>query len=403
MAIIRPSVNLVAHPNGVLPSDTFFTRGDVATKISNLGSMVPVGLYNVRHDFNSSTREYLGILLEKAVTNLISATRELVVWTPTKVFNGGWSAGNGITLASIGTETSGFLQDTSITCTTVTGVSGGTVFYSSANVTAGTFYTFSAYIKAKSAADVIKTYKTNGNGTSYSGNFSVNTGEWTRVYVGFVATTGVNTVGLQFQSSNSLLVDCCQLEAGDLSSYVSGARSQDTMVISDPGTLAKPSYFDILQGTFYMQYRTSDNATKVAKDTIGLLQFYNNTVTDAYSLGVYATTTGGAGVKDTVTAIMSNNGLKTSGTSVSASYASDVSPQIHKVAVSYQSNSAIKICVDGQTPVSSASNIPTWGILSSSLAKVRVGNFVTPLDSHLQHFAYFPTYMSSADLISLTS
>jgi hypothetical protein len=66
-----PSINFIASPFKVLPNDCTFTRSSSAYRTNEYGILELINSNEVRHDYDPETGEYLGILLEDALTNKV--------------------------------------------------------------------------------------------------------------------------------------------------------------------------------------------------------------------------------------------------------------------------------------------------------------------------------------------
>lgn len=399
MAIIQPTLNLVAHAKATGLGKGFLKNSTPSSIATNaLGKGIITSGAMVRRDFHPTTRELLGYLLEKAKTNFIVATSTRHIRNKDSAsFNTDWS-GSGITTSNIAALLNdGFATiNSELYCSAITPPSAGNrvIYTAPSGLSVGTKYTFSAYVKSVTADGVsVKIFA-----GSTVNTFTASMSGWARIYAGFTASSTSVSMGLEFPSAGATIkVDCMQLEVGDISSPLY-TRARDELTFPDTdGTT-----FDSEQGTVFIKYRTSDNASKISGEKIAL--FMLGSTTD-WALGCYATTTaGGSATPDTVTALQTLNSSLNSATSVTKSYAVSTSPRVHKVAVSYRKDTPIKLCVDGQAVGVSSASLAGWGAFNSTGTLYIGHGFGTlALDSHLQHIAYFPVYMEDADLKDLTS
>lgn len=403
MSIISPTLNLVAHPkytgfdSGYLKNSN---AGPIATNA--LGKGYEGKEFELRRDYHPTTRELLGFLLEKAKTNYITGTdsNRHIRNKSSSAFNTGWS-GTSLTTSNISAVTGDGFAAIGTTpnwyCTSISSpvASGRAIYTTNAVLAVNTKYTFSAYVKSVTAdGAAIKIF---AGSTSIS--YNISTTGWTRIYVGFTASGSTASIGFEFPTAgNVFLIDCMQLEAGDISSAL-GDRYRDELTFPD----TNGNTFDLEQGTVFIQYRTSDNAAKISGEKIALFMLG---AASGWSIAGYALTTAGTGAAnpDTVTVLQTLNSSLTDPSSVTKAYANSTSPRIHKVAVSFKKSLPLKLCVDGQAVATGASPIASWGAYNANpTLYIGHGFWNLALDSHLQQITYFPAYMEDADLVSLTS
>lgn len=404
MAIIHPSFNLVAHP-GLSRYPTFITATGNGTMLNTQSSQI---LENVtdgmvpRHDFDTETGEYNGILIERALA--YSAT-ELPITEALRRTTGGFS-----TLTAIASGGSGLTSGTYGS----TLASGATAARTFTGLTSSGYYTFSVYCKSDSATSTVTLARSAGSPLSaYTGSYTVTNSAWKRLVITARAVSGSLTITLVNTTAGTVRFDGFQLEAGDLSSFVMTDRIDTNLQVT-----TSPKTFNAEQGTLYFKFKLSQNDRYIPGSLATLAYMGHNTVgASTLNLLIQIKKGDSSSSASPTPAYISVGRFDTATTSSPNYYLSDQqlysassTTLIHKVAVAYRESKPAKISINGRAVVTGGTNFPTpsavYGVLrigSSGTNKVTNAGLAPPLDAALQHFAYFPRMLDDADLISLTS
>ena len=298
MAIINPTINLVARPGMTLPSPWVFTRdgseldpallnkvtgasesekrakaatGTFITATTTLGSAAANLL---RHDYSASNDSaeagtYNGFLLEAGSENLLLTqsidTRNLTTWlrvtgTPTPDS----APGKGIkdVASTTGANTATLLP------------AGALVYKAVANLTSGSTYTLSAFFKSVSGAASVglkglSAAPSNTDAVSSSRTVS-SPYNWVMFTSKFTATTN-NVVAIS--AANDCYVDRVQLEKDNCTSSIlldSKIRAAESLYY--PGTSSGASLLDPYEGTVYVMFKPNENVENIANINVGVCQ-----------------------------------------------------------------------------------------------------------------------------------
>jgi hypothetical protein len=431
--MILPTINLVARPNMVLPSDTWtFTRSGDAFSINPTGRLAKYTANQVRQDYDvgEAYGTYQGVVIEAATTNLVNATRRSVYsWTqsvPTSAVQS--LAGEGI-VDPDETTTAG-----SNTCTVVTIPSTGELTlttgagqFASASTFGAGKYTMSAYVRVIGSGSV--TIKL-GIGVLTGQNKTVQytaTGQWYRVYSGFNLSTPPTSAKIVISGAagTKVRVDMVQVEFGNLTAVAvgtSGTRNNETL--STLNTLGQR--VNEKEGTLFLMYKHGDNDLNVSNSIYPLMSM--GETGGAYGLWVYAVTSSAASPANAIMVRSKPSPFTTY--DVFAKTRTAGTTAWTKLAVTYGVSAVPSLAINGAVSSTSTGISMVGQVISTATTTapiIRVGHEILGsstmtasdggnnysitipatktycLDGNILHFAYFPRALDSADLTAITS
>lgn len=395
MAITSPIINLVAHPKMVLPKLFTFTRNSTGFYMTQQETL-KVAQNNVpRLSFDNKSDEFLGLMLEGAAVNRLKNSN-----IPTRDFTGAsWTKTNVTAAATYqGVRDSSDVSATSRLATSATtGASTGTITATVTGLTIGAAYTISVYVRRVSGTGAFK-FIVNGSvqGTDKA---ATNTTEFYRYYTKFTANATTSVVGLSLPANSVFIFDYMQVEQNFLTSVVPGSgasnsRSSEALTISEDDAV---EFIKPFAGTFYFSMMFNENVEKIANQSTSIAAIGN---VNSPEFGNIYTTRITIGVSTGSTVADNKFTFTVSGDTATATQATKTDREIHKVAITYQTNGKIRVCVDGQTPVESST---TFTKCLSATSYGQTWLTLADINGGLLHFAYFGTAFGDADLISLTS
>jgi hypothetical protein len=404
---IRPSLDLNFARTRALDPRITFTRDSTGTFVGSNGLVQTAASGVPRFDFNPTTGESLGLLVEEARTNIIVSS---------SVFNtGGW-AQDGVVL----TANTGVAPDGTTTATSVSQGTGGNrcFHFDNSGVTGSKVFSFFAKANAGTSFQVVAVGSQSPNSTATvnlsSGTVSGFTGAtiqpyangWYRVFLPVTVTTasGSSTYWQFFGPASSVFLWGIQLEAGaSPTSYIptTGAtvtRVADVAQITGNNFL---NWYNQSQGTFVHSGRfVGDVVSGTYGRTNGLLFRVFNSGLNTFSNQAWA---GGARFNGASLPAGLSAGLY-NGSTV---YGIDSAAQQFNVPVGSRMNVAMFIdnstnfigtAFNGQSvDTVGITSSPTWNSLSLSEAYNGEGRCGT-----VSRFTYYPTRLSNAQLQALT-
>jgi hypothetical protein len=267
-------------------SPVTFTRASSATYTGSDGIVKTATTNEARFDHNPTTGESLGLLVEEARTNLVTASADFSTgWTTTRA-----TLTTNQTTAPDGTTTADLLTEDTSTNTHV--------LQSNFSVTAGTSYTLSVWVKQNTSVSPTRNIRLFFPSAQFT----------TQVAAGFDLTTGVITptnspvaTSLQFYANGWVRISCTatcttssasssisfQMTSGVLTTYTGGssglylwgaqfeAGAFMTSYIPTTGTTATRAadvasitgsnfnnWFNANEGSLFAQYRTPASGTR---------------------------------------------------------------------------------------------------------------------------------------------
>lgn len=450
MAIINPTINLVARPGMTLPSPWVFTRdgselsttlvskitgasdsekrakaatGAFITATTALGS---AAANQLRHDYSASNDSaeagtYNGFLLEAGSENLLLThspvidTRILTGWSRVGTPAPTSATGKGIkdVASTTGTNTATLLSPDTLVYKPVTELSSGAT------------YTLSAFFKSSSGAAYVGLKGLTAAPTTLSSfpttRLVSSPYNWVMLTSRFTAGT-LNYVAISALSS--CYVDRVQLEKDNCTSSIpldSKIRAAESLYY--PGTPSGASLLDPYEGTVYVMFKPNENVENIAGINVGVCQLGGSGGTLRLVVRLQSNATANWSLYGSI--ISGGTEQSAIQTIPNADWPSD---NWFKVAVRYRAGetNSLRMSFNGKdvvyydltdtilttlnnaglsvTASSGTSGETTAPILLGKVKMAATGTSTyCTLDGSLMHFAYFPKALSDIDLRAITS
>ena len=350
-----------------------FTRASTGTFVDADGLIQTAATNEARFDHDPVTGESLGLLIEKARTNLVKYSEQLNQWNPgpnTTV------TANAAT-APDGTNTADRLQMSA---------SGGTYLISDNNfIVNGKTYTGSVYVKAVTPGTNDQfTFSFGGESSANSTSKFTATGDWQRFEA--TKTPSLSSATRPFVISNEgddFAVDVyvwgVQVEEAPFAtSYIPTTSSQVTRAadIAEITGTNFSSFYNQSEGTMFVDAGTSTNTVD-----FNIFEYSNGTLS----------------VRHAVRYDASNSRVEFTGNTASQQYVSLSSPASIKAAATQSLGFAVNGVLTGDAGTSNS------GTKTQLAIGYRSSGVVQFINGHIKRLSYFPTNLADATLQSITS
>jgi hypothetical protein len=356
-----------------------------------------------RLDYNPTTGQALGLLIEEQRTNLLTYSSDFsnAIWTK-----------DGTTIASDTViAPDGTLIGDKLTESTSTGLHR--VYQLNATATIGTTYTLSYYLKANQRTFAAIAWETNANQTI----FNLTTGTvsslapsttatinavgngWYRCIVTYVATlaggfsnsfayVSNGTTSYTGDGYSGIYIWGAQLEAGAYAtSYIPTVASTVTRAADQASITGTnfSSWYNQAQGTVYAEY--DFNAISVINANTGIFALNN------YNVG---------GLLNRLDIRYSNPANTSNGVALNVPNVGTMltGGNLNKIASSYSVASSIFASNYGTASSYSLTVMPNP---MTQLVLGVTGSADSPLNGHIKKLSYYPVALSSSNLVALTS
>jgi hypothetical protein len=360
-----------------------------------------------RFDHNPTTGESLGLLVEEARTNLVTASADFSTgWTPTRA-----ALTTNQTTAPDGTTTADLLTEDTSTNTHI--------IQSSFAVTSGTSYTLSVWVKQNTSVSPTRNIRLFlpsgqfGSGSAVAAGFDLATGVitvtnspsatslqfyangWVRVSVtSTCTTTGTASISLQMTSgvttsytggSSGLYLWGAQFEAGAfMTSYIptTGTTATRAADVASITGAAFSSFYNQTEGTVHAAWQFNAGAISTAR----IICNFNDNSVDQF-IGVFASGSN----------TLSTNSFVAGTSQGRLDIGSPAALLPYKSATAYGAGNRA-FTLNGVPPVSGTGSLP-------SATRLEIGysfnsNFV---NGTIRRLTYWPTRLSDTALQSITA
>jgi hypothetical protein len=362
-----------------------------------------------RFDYNPTTRESLGLLLEQASTNLALYSSDYT--------NAAWTKNNCTITAAADISPDG-TQNASLMVLGTTSVAH--ILYNSSTYTAAT-WTVSVYVKYYGQQFFQLYSSVNGNvicnfdlinglkGTPSGGGSPTadiqNVGNgWYRCSLTLTALAGVNNFSIQASNSltatsapafagnsfNGYLIWGAQVEAASsATSYIANTSAATTRTVDSASMTGTnfTSWYNYSGGTVYIE-AASGNPTTAANPAI----FSVNDASTVNQIANYFSSTG------SLSQVTINGNYVTSTTN--AFPTSSVANTFYKISW-YFSTAGLGISSVGQTAITAATSINVPAVNKLTLGATGIGLY--PLNGRIKKFAYYPLPLTNTQIQSLSA
>lgn len=405
MAITKPSLNLVARgyehaPQGK-PSIMTFTRASSGSRVNAAGIIELKGNNSLRHDYDPTTLEYKGWLIEEARTNLLIQSQ---------TFGTSWTVQNATApnedaaVAPDGTTTADELLDSS--------ANAQHNYYQVQAVTSGSAYTISLW--AKSSVLSRMRIEMSAGFTATTGDFNLGTGTVIALGAGADSSTitaypnGWYKLTLTSTATSTTTAFCVLAPINDAGSTSYIGTVQGVYIW---GAQLELGAF----ATSYIPTTTAEVTRAADVATVAVADFDFNNTDSAHTIMVEADTFGNNSESHIVKFETDDNNMFRigflSGSAIrgqvgtAASYGNGdftgLTIDVMYKAILSLSDADYGISVNGGTVATFAtpSTIPPITDVSLGHDDASATQF---LNGHLRHFAYWPVQITDAEEVEIT-
>ena len=349
-----------------------FTRASTATFVGSDGLIKSASTNEARFDHDFATGESLGLLMEKAGTNLLLKSEKLNEWT----VGGGSSVTANQAVAPDGTTTADRVEH----------AGGGSSWIRQDILTASTTYTASVYAKAVTpGTDDQFTFDLGGLSSVFTA-----TGEWQR----FTFTSTASNASFYLNNGDdSFATDVyfwgAQVEEGSFAtSYIPTDASAVTRATDSAEITGSnfSSFFNQSEGTIFFE-----NAQSATTNIPFAYDFSDGTTNNSHRL-LYISTANPVPIK--VRTKVSNSNI------TDLSFTAPTVGQVQKTAYGYKAND-FALSIDGASVLSDTDGSVPTVINKLTIADAFSG--VNAFSGHIKRLAYFPTRLADGILKSIAT
>jgi len=386
---LMPTLWLDFQNSTSLDSRITFTRASTATYFNSSGVLTTAASGAARFDYNPSTLQPRGLLIEEQRTNSFPASNDFANATYWTVY------GTAVATAGAATGPDGLTSASNLAGATTTTL-GGDNIEESISISASTAYTFSVFVKSNGGTTVELRLRDSTGGSTSTATLTV-TSAWQRISLTRTMAAGATSVRCIIGATNGdIFIYGAQLEAGAFAtSYIpttTTALTRNADVASMTGTNFS-SWYNASEGTIYADAQTVDLASSKGIYSIGdaSLAFANRTRIDiSFASGNSGRATTAVNINGVSQASLVNTYTQLANT-------------FTKTASAYKEND-FGLSTNGLTAqTDNSGQIPTVtsfsiGSLNSSWSAA--GNY---LNGHIRRIAYYPTRLPDTTLQALTA
>ena len=373
----RPTIDLNFTRSASLDPRLTFSRSSIGTYVDKDGIIKYAGVNQPRFDYDTTTGQSKGILIEEQITNLLTYS--------TLIGSGSWNTRAGTT----STISSGIAPDGSNNATLVTNSSGDGYVWEYLTLSPSTTYVLSVYAAKVSGTPTIRFNAYTGSaGQAFTSGATALTSNNTRYSFSFssTATTSPGDIGFYIQGG-SAYVWGAQLEtttvAGNSTtptSFIPTASSQATRSVDLLSLRPDQTQFSPFQGTMFIDFDA------------------NNT---GYSFPINSSTMSEIATCRGTTDVGTWNG-------VVALDAINSSANINngvKYAIAYQTNQTPRasLVLSGGNITTSSTQSLQYSPSSTILYFGSGGSNYRVMDGHIRRFTYWPNMLTDTQLKQITT
>jgi len=354
-------------------------EGGVTSSLTTYYPTTTAAYYAPRFDYNPSTLQPLGLLIEEQRTNSFPNSNDFSNATYWTVY------GTAVATAGAATGPDGLTSASNLAGATDTTLSGNNI-EESVSISASTAYTFSVFVKSNGGTEVVLRLRDSTGGSTSTATLTV-TSAWQCISLTRTMAVGATSVRCIIgQTNGNILIYGAQLEAGAFAtSYIpttTTALTRNADVATMTGTNFS-SWYNTSEGTLFAQFlRTAPTNSSQARvfslsvgANTGLIELYQVNVTDP-----------AAQIINTATQAQ----WLTSGYVVGAPI---------RQALAYKLN-------DSNASFNGSAETPDTVCTIPSVTQANIGNrqdLVRALNGYVQRLSYYPTRLPNSTLQALTA
>jgi len=385
----NPSFVMDFLKSPVLDSRVTFTRSSKATYVNQQGIVTTAQVNTPRFEYDYATGEFLGLLLEPSVTNIIqSSSNYNDVSTAWSYYGSAFTIPN-TTIAPDGTNTaSTLLQATDIS-------TGGHNIYQIATVVTGNYYVFSLWVKSAGATTItIRIRDSNAGDASTAVTLTNN---WQRIYASYFIPTTATTSGTRFMiglADGDVYIWGAQVERGGRPTSYTPTDNATVVRASDYAYVAGDgfnSFFNQTAGSLIVSYSMPKDSVE---STFNLIAGFSDG-SFANSITIYERS-----IDDTNRLSYRSNNIVSFDITNSTAYT--YNNNTSKVILTYGAGSYSLSVASSTTVTGTAAILPNMTMLGIG-TNYHTGGSLDAINGHIKRVAFYPRQFSSNELTSLIS
>jgi len=383
----NPSFVMDFLKSPVLDSRVTFFRSSKATYVNQQGIVTTAQVNTPRFEYDYATGEFLGLLLEPSVTNIIQSSFNYNVSTAWSYYGSAFTIPN-TTIAPDGTNTaSTLLQATDVT-------TGGQNLYQFATVVTNAYYTFSLWVKSAGATAIFLRIRDSLGGSS-SSSFSLSN-SWQRIHVSYLIPSSASSSG-QFMiggTDGDVYIWGAQAERGGRPTSYTPTDNATVVRASDYAYVAGDgfnSFYNQTAGSLIVSYSMPKDSVE---STFNLIAGFSDG-SFANSITIYERS-----IDDTNRLSYRSNNIVSFDITNSTAYT--YNNNTSKVILTYGAGSYSLSVASSTTVTGTAAILPTMTMLGIG-TNFHTGGSLDPINGHIKRITYYPRQLSSNELTSLIS
>jgi len=373
----RPTIDFNFTRSNSLDPRLKFSRTSLGTYVDKDGLIKYAGPNQPRFDYDATTGQSKGILIEEQITNLFTYS--------TLIGSGSWNTRAGTTSVI----SSGISPDGSNNATLVTNTSGDGYLWQALTPSPSTTYVLSVYAAKVSGTPTIRFNAYTGvAGQAFTSGTTTLTSNNTRYSFSFSSTASVSAGDFGFYIvSGSALVWGAQLETTTVgsnntnpTSIIPTAASQVTRAVDTLTFSPDQTLYDPTQGTMFIDFDANNTSYSFAINGSTLSEIA--TVRGTTDVGTW----------NGVAAIDAVNSSANANTGV-------------KFAIAYNTNQPpqASLVLNGGNIASSTSQSLQYSKASTILYFGNNASNYRVIDGHIRRFTYWPIMLSNAQIKQITT
>jgi hypothetical protein len=381
---LMPTLWLDFQNSTSLDSRITFTRASTATYFNSSGVLTTAASGAARFDYNPSTLQPLGLLIEEQRTNSFPNSNDFSNATYWTVYGTAVATGS----AAVGPD--GLTSASNLAGATDTTLSGNNL-EESVSISASTAYTFSVFVKSNGGTEVVLRLRDSTGGSTSSVTLAV-TSAWQRVSLTRTMAVGATSVRCIIgQTNGNILIYGAQLEAGAFAtSYIpttTTALTRNADVASMTGTNFS-SWYNASEGTIFADFQVPFDSSASIFPVAAMMTdgTFNNSISSCIRT-----------VDDSSRFFVRILGVTEADITAGTSY---VYGSFRKQAAAYALNNCAMSVNGSSVGTDSTVAIPT---VDRMILGNGIGGSLNTLNGTIRRIAYYPTRLPNSTLQALTA